>query len=222
MPIGAPALTAAHLNRALLARQLLLERASLPIEDAVEQVGGLQTQYAPSGYVGPVDAGRGLPRATDGGARAPFDHPGDPPARHDPHGLRARVLVVRARHPQGPPSLVRPGATGAEEAGMREAADRLRAAWLTDPDGEGARQHRGRLRGYLGLWLDLVRVPPSGTWDRRRADLLARPTRGSARDATEAVGLAHLVRAYLAPSGRRRGRTSRPGRGARRRAARAR
>ena len=40
------------LNRALLARQLLLERSSLPIPEAVEQVGGLQTQYAPSGYVG--------------------------------------------------------------------------------------------------------------------------------------------------------------------------
>src|SRR3954452_23185265 len=40
------------LNRALLARQLLLERSSLSIEEAVEQVGGLQTQYAPSGYVG--------------------------------------------------------------------------------------------------------------------------------------------------------------------------
>lgn len=40
------------LNRALLARELLLERADLPIEAAVEQVGGPQTQYAPSGYVG--------------------------------------------------------------------------------------------------------------------------------------------------------------------------
>ena len=40
------------LNRALLARQLLLERSTLSIPDAVEQVGGLQTQYAPSGYVG--------------------------------------------------------------------------------------------------------------------------------------------------------------------------
>ena len=40
------------LNRALLARQLLLERSDLSIEAAVEQVGGLQTQYAPSGYVG--------------------------------------------------------------------------------------------------------------------------------------------------------------------------
>jgi hypothetical protein len=25
----------------------------------------------------------------------------------------------------------------------------------------------------IGLWLDLVRVPPSGTWERRRADLYA-------------------------------------------------
>ena len=45
-------LTERELNRALLARQLLLERSDLSIDQAVEQVGGLQTQYAPSGYVG--------------------------------------------------------------------------------------------------------------------------------------------------------------------------
>ncbi|HVQ22015.1 MAG TPA: winged helix DNA-binding domain-containing protein, partial [Candidatus Saccharimonadia bacterium] len=45
-------LTARHLNRALLDRQLLLERSTLPPAEAIEQVGGLQTQYAPSGYVG--------------------------------------------------------------------------------------------------------------------------------------------------------------------------
>src|SRR4051812_28376559 len=45
-------MTAHALNRALLARQLLLERSSIPIVEAIEQVGGLQTQYAPSGYVG--------------------------------------------------------------------------------------------------------------------------------------------------------------------------
>ena len=45
--------TRRRLNRALLDRQLLLDRApSLSIPEAVEQVGGLQTQYAPSGYVG--------------------------------------------------------------------------------------------------------------------------------------------------------------------------
>jgi hypothetical protein len=41
-----------ELNRALLARQLLLERVSLSIPRALERMGGLQAQYAPSMYVG--------------------------------------------------------------------------------------------------------------------------------------------------------------------------
>ena len=41
-----------ELNRALLARQLLLERATSPIPRAIERIGGLQTQYAPSAYIG--------------------------------------------------------------------------------------------------------------------------------------------------------------------------
>lgn len=43
-----PVLHTRALNRALLARQLLLERSNLPITRAVENVGGLQAQYAPS------------------------------------------------------------------------------------------------------------------------------------------------------------------------------
>src|SRR5207302_6329137 len=39
------------LNRALLARQLLLERSTLPLTQALEKVAGLQSQYAPSAYV---------------------------------------------------------------------------------------------------------------------------------------------------------------------------
>jgi len=45
-------LTQHALNRALLARQLLLERASLSLPAALEAIGGLQAQYAPSMYVG--------------------------------------------------------------------------------------------------------------------------------------------------------------------------
>src|SRR2546425_12445971 len=41
-----------ELNRAWLARQFLLERSSLPLVQTIERIGGLQTQYAPSGYVG--------------------------------------------------------------------------------------------------------------------------------------------------------------------------
>ena len=56
--------------------------------------------------------------------------------------------------------------------------------------------------GGVGLWLDLVRAPPSGTWERRRADLFALaedwigPPEGTVRAATE-----QLVRRYLAGFG---------------------
>ena len=45
-------LSARELNRAVLARQLLLERSGLQLSRTLERVAGLQTQYAPSGYVG--------------------------------------------------------------------------------------------------------------------------------------------------------------------------
>ena len=40
------------LNRALLARQLLIERAKMRLPQALERVSGIQAQYAPSMYVG--------------------------------------------------------------------------------------------------------------------------------------------------------------------------
>ena len=46
-------LTQQELNRALLARQLLLERApARPSPNALEAMGALQAQYAPSMYIG--------------------------------------------------------------------------------------------------------------------------------------------------------------------------
>jgi hypothetical protein len=52
-------------------------------------------------------------------------------------------------------------------------------------------------------WIDLVRAPPSGTWERRRADLYA-SARGWLADPPaidEAAAMAHLVRRYLAAFG---------------------
>ena len=45
-------LTERELNRALLARQMLLERKRLSLPKALERVGGIQAQYAPSMYIG--------------------------------------------------------------------------------------------------------------------------------------------------------------------------
>ncbi len=44
-------LTRPELNRALLARQLLLDRGRMTLPRAVEQLGGLQAQYTPSPYL---------------------------------------------------------------------------------------------------------------------------------------------------------------------------
>ena len=41
-----------ELNRALLARQLLLERGRMSVPKALERIGGIQAQYAPAMYVG--------------------------------------------------------------------------------------------------------------------------------------------------------------------------
>ncbi|HSH59253.1 MAG TPA: hypothetical protein VK988_06340 [Acidimicrobiales bacterium] len=45
-------LTRAELNRALLARQMLLERADIPLPRALERMAGLQAQCAPAMYIG--------------------------------------------------------------------------------------------------------------------------------------------------------------------------
>src|SRR5690348_2856857 len=51
MPARVPSLTVRELNRALLARQFLLKRQKIGVVDAVEHLGGLQAQWAPSPYV---------------------------------------------------------------------------------------------------------------------------------------------------------------------------
>ncbi len=50
----------------------------------------------------------------------------------------------------------------------------------------------------IHLWLDLVRVPPSGTWERRRADLFGAAADGSrAPEPDPGDAMDHLVRRYL-------------------------
>ena len=60
----------------------------------------------------------------------------------------------------------------------------------------------GGTTAWNGLPLDLVRVPPSGTWERRRADLFAAADAWlGPSNVDERQGLDHLLRRYLAGFG---------------------
>ncbi len=197
----APVLSQRRLLRALLARQLLLERSSLDIPAALHQVGGLQTQYAPSGYIGLWTRLAGFAR--DELTRALEDR-----------------RVIQATLLRGTIHMVAaddhwPFAAGIRRA-LREWAMRQPATssvardWPAHArdlrealaDGPRSTTELGALAagfvGHVGLWVDLVRVPPSGTWERRRADLLGLADTWVGPDTTdEASGLRALLHAYL-------------------------
>ena len=169
MPAGSQAtervLSERQLNRALLARQLLLERSTLSIEAAVEQVGGLQTQYAPSGYVGLWTRVAGFQR--EDLTRALEDR-----SLIQASLMRTTIHVVsRAeywRYAMGVRQARRDWAFRLNqmlpERALVATTDRLREALR---DGPRTVKELGDVAkgfiGTLGLWVDLVRVPPSGT-----------------------------------------------------------
>jgi len=168
--------------------------------EAVEQVGGLQTQYAPSGYVGLWTRVAGFER--DDLTRALEDR-----SLIQASLLRTTIHIVSRReywlYANG---IRRARQEWAKRIGalpppreLRANADRLRDALR---DGPKTVRELGELAkgfvGTLGLWADLVRVPPSGTWERRRADRLALAEDWvGPNDCTEEHGLEHVVRAYL-------------------------
>jgi len=196
-------LTARHLNRALLARQLLLERARLTIPRALEQMGGLQAQYAPSMYIGLWSRVADLER----------DHLTK---------LLEQRAVVQGTLLRSTIHLV----SAADYWPFAMAVHQTRRAWFLRavrdaPPAEELAERAGRLRtllaggahlrraelerqfgpravAELGMFLDLVRVPPSGTWERRRADLFAAALDWLGDPTCDAeAGLELIVRRYL-------------------------
>ncbi len=195
-----PVLTQRHLGRALLARQLLLERARRTIPEALEQVGGLQTQYAPSGYVGLWTRLAGFERGELTLALEDRTVVQATLMRSTIHLVSTREYwllamgVRRARHEWA----VRVQ-SGTDAAASERHADALRRALSGGP--RSVAELGGLASGFIGnvgLWVDLVRVPPSGTWERRRADILALAEDWVGPcEVTEDEGIVHLVRSYL-------------------------
>src|SRR3954469_6788903 len=122
-----------ELNGALLARQLLLERSPAPLPRALEHVGGIQAQYAPSLYFGlwsrlrgldPAAVTRGLERRTLVQATL-MRSTIHVVSRADYWPLALAVGDVRRR------SWAR--SVRGDEAAMRRAAERLREALRNGP-----------------------------------------------------------------------------------------
>jgi len=197
-------LTRRELNRALLARQLLLQRAPLALPEALERVCGIQAQYAPSMYFGLWSRLAGFEPAALTEALHARDVVQGTLMRVTIHLVSPRdyrpmaVAVREARRALWLRSWKEPGAE-AMEAAARTLAERLRDGPLARKDVE-ALIGKPATRG-IHLWVDLVRVPPSGTWERRRADLygLAASWLGEAAGPEPEPGEAvdHLVRRYL-------------------------
>ena len=207
-----PVLTPRALNRALLARQLLLDRSPVSLTDALERVGGLQTQYAPAGYIGLWS------RVRD------FERPMLTRALEERRVIQATMMratihlvsaadywpmtigIRRARREWF--AKVGAGANSAMDmdaaaAAMREemSGGALRFSEMTER--LVARGFDPQASRWVGMWLDLVRVPPSGTWERRRADLygLADTWLPQGSDVSEDEGIELLIRRYLGAFG---------------------
>ena len=194
-------LTERELNRALLARQLLLERAKTPLPRALERIGGIQAQYAPSMYIGLWTRLEGLGRDQLTRALEQRSVVQGSMMRATIHLVSKRdywPFVVGIRRPLRQWWLRTHGRdTDAKKlaANDRKVRRAFKGGALTRAEIE---EILGKRLGLAGLSLDMVRVPPSGTWERRRADLygLAEDWVGP-ESATEGEGVELLVRRYL-------------------------
>ncbi|HEY6636558.1 MAG TPA: winged helix DNA-binding domain-containing protein [Solirubrobacterales bacterium] len=200
-------LSEGDLNRALLARQLLLERTGLSVPKVLDRMGTLQAQYAPSMYIG-------LWTRMKDFRRDQLDEALERPSVAQGTLMRATIHLVSS-------SDYWPAAIGIRRSRRDAWVDaRARLGYSAKQLSSAARKLRGRLgdgimsrkeiHDLLGsdsvvtngvnMWIDLVRVPPSGTWERRRADLYAAAEQWLGPPPTkldEAEGIELLIRRYL-------------------------
>jgi hypothetical protein len=196
-------LSARELNRALLARQQLLKRSSLPVPRLLERIGGIQAQYAPSSY---VRLWTNLKRFK----MADLDRLLEQRKVVQGTLMRSTIHLVSAAdywpiaEGIGPSRQEWWHRTFGKEF-SREEIDRIAErldkelagrVWPRKELDEQMRSHSTTV--WSGAWVALIRVPPSGTWKRRRADLFQRAAEwiGPSK-ADEQAGLELLLRRYL-------------------------
>ena len=196
-------LTARELNRALLARQLLLKRSSLSVPRVLDRIGGIQAQYAPSSYVRLLTNLRRF-------AMADLDRLLEQRKVVQGTLMRSTIHLVSAADYWPIAEGIGPSRqewwhhTWGREFSRAE-IDRIAAR--LDSQLAGRVWPRKELDGLMrshsttvwsGAWVALIRVPPSGTWRRRRADLFQRAAEWIGPSTSdEEKGIELLLRRYL-------------------------
>ena len=192
-----------ELNRALLARQLLLERSALSLPRAVEQLAGLQAQYAPSAY---IRLWTSLQRFELGDLTRALER------KRVVQGtlMRSTIHIVSPRDfwrfaagagPSRQDHWLKTWGKEHRDVDLNAIAEQLRGelggrTWQRKELDALLREHGSTV--WSGAWVELVRVPPSGTWERRRADLFRLASEWIPPiEVTEEEGLEHLLRSYL-------------------------
>jgi hypothetical protein len=183
-------LTKRELNRALLERQCLLSRRREALPRMLERLGGIQAQYAPSMYIGLWSRLAGF-------------------ERHSLTRALERRTVVQATLMRSTIHLVSAGDFWPFAAGTRDARweSWQRAYRQRGPTPQAMLAAARKLERMLAdgprtraeLMDGMIRVPPSGTWERRRADLFGRAEDwiGPAPSISVEEGVDLLVRRYL-------------------------
>lgn len=194
----------------MLSRQMLLERSSLALTDAVERMGGIQMQYAPAGYIGLWS------RLHD------FERPILTRALEERRVIQATLMratihtVMAADYWPMLAGVRRVNRewyarvqSGIGNTDMERVAGVVRQE-LTDGPLRmleltarlASRGFPARAASWAGLWVDMVRVPPSGTWERRRADLYGLADRWISKvEVDEDEGIELLIRRHLGAFG---------------------
>jgi Winged helix DNA-binding domain len=208
MTTAAPTLSTRQINRAVLSRQLLLARVDLDIPTTMHRVGGLQTQYAPSGYIGLWS------RLADF-KRDALTHALEDRSVVQATLMRMTIHMVAADDFWPICAAIRASrrefwlriakSRHLPEISYEALTDMLREALADGPlpriDVVAAMERAGFAKPFwecAGLWLDMVRVPPSGTWERRRADRYGLAEQWIPRvEVSETEGLRLLLTRYF-------------------------
>lgn len=205
------------LNRATLARQILLARESMGVVDAVERLAGLQAQYSPSPYVGLWTRLEGFQKEDLTAALLNREvikaslmrwtlHLAS--ARDYPYFARA---IAESRTAVWRPNAERSGVDAPtlhkgllEFAAKPRLLDEMRefvdAQAQLPPDPDRYLYAVWHATSALG-WL--VHIPPSGTWKYfgKNSYISTREWLGQSEEPLLSDALAHLVKRYLAAFG---------------------